>query len=77
MEKVHNEGIGFSLAETRGQLAPTHFGTALILLSTDSPGAVTPGPLFAYSSFRCLLEGQQIFLSSPVTCRVAVESWIN
>lgn len=58
-------------------LVSPHFGTALILLSTDSPGAVIPGPLFAPSSFRCLLGGQQIFLSSPVTCLVSVESWIN
>lgn len=35
------KALVLSWEETRGQLAPAHHGTALELLSTDSPGAVT------------------------------------
>lgn len=73
MEMVDSEGVGLSWEETRGQLAPTHHGTALELLSTDSL-CCDSCLLFASSSssFRrvCSGGGRCSGLSSdPFSCR--------
>lgn len=42
--KANIERDSLSWEETRGRFAPTHHGTTMKLLSTDSPSAVTRVP---------------------------------
>lgn len=81
MDVVNNEGIGLSWEETGARLAPTP-GTALELLSTDSPGAVTrvlclrrPPPSGAFARRAVNVLFSSVTRSGADFCSWIMDEW--